>query len=285
MIGFDREKSLNYLLKREDIMNVSKAVELIKEALELLETPEKDKKETAKETTKKEVKKETAKKGKEFIIEVEDFGELNVYDQDLDTLKEIAEGIGLKPSKRKISAEELAEEIVNYLENQDEEDTEVDFAHGMSDEELKEALKNAGLSIRGKRQALADKYNDAIKEGLIVLKEDEEEEEEFEVSEERALAEDEVEKSELKLIKTKKTKISAMRDFVEPYVDDIDDLDDSEVQEEYINIKKAFVDDEGEIHEESDPYIRNGVDYCCGVELEVVDGVATCGICGEAYEE
>lgn len=53
-------------------------------------------------------------------------------------------------------------------------------------------------------------------------------------------------------------------------------------------VKMALlVDDEGEFHEEGeDPYTINGVPYCCGAKLEVLeDGGYKCNVCGAEYDD
>lgn len=54
----------------------------------------------------------------------------------------------------------------------------------------------------------------------------------------------------------------------------------------YIEVKKRFVDDEGETHKSEEPYELNGKDVCCGRVLKhnKKSGKYICEVCGAEYE-
>ena len=111
--------------------------------------------------------------------------------------------------------------------------------------------------------------------------------EDFEASPERLEAEDEIEAQIRQQIKTKKLKTPAMKKAMAEYAEGNPDCEDcsncstEELTACYIQMKQSFVDDEGEVHEESEPYVRNGVDFCCGAPLQEDN---SCAICGEEYD-
>ena len=65
-----------------------------------------------------------------------------------------------------------------------------------------------------------------------------------------------------------------------------DEYTDNELIKFYIEMLKRTVDDEGETHEQSDPYELNGEDVCCGHTLSYSKKTKKyiCEICGEEYE-
>lgn len=73
--------------------------------------------------------------------------------------------------------------------------------------------------------------------------------------------------------------------------DDIELLGEDYSEEElvafYIEMKKRFVDDEGNVCEPSDPYEIGEDNFCCGHQLQYdkKHKKYTCPVCGEEYEE
>jgi hypothetical protein len=109
--------------------------------------------------------------------------------------------------------------------------------------------------------------------------------EEFEASQERLDKEGEIEDKIRAQYKAKKLKDATIKKFLEAYNDGEEvDLDKEEALDRYVEIKTAFVDDDAEVHEGEDCYIRNGEYFCCGKQLEEVDGAPYCTVCGTTYE-
>lgn len=85
------------------------------------------------------------------------------------------------------------------------------------------------------------------------------------------------------------------RDTITDYISDIltedefegySDFDDDELIKLYLEIKKRFVDNEGEIHEPNDPYELGEDNFCCGHPLKYDKKNKTyiCEVCGQDYE-
>lgn len=66
-----------------------------------------------------------------------------------------------------------------------------------------------------------------------------------------------------------------------------EDYDEEELFAFYIEVKKRFVDNEGNILEPGDPYEIGEHDFCCGHELnyDKKNKKYVCEVCGEEYEE
>ena len=66
-----------------------------------------------------------------------------------------------------------------------------------------------------------------------------------------------------------------------------EDYDEEELFAFYIEVKKRFVDNEGNIIEPGDPYEIGEHDFCCGHELnyDKKNKKYVCEVCGEEYEE
>ena len=85
------------------------------------------------------------------------------------------------------------------------------------------------------------------------------------------------------------------RDTITDFISDIltedefegySDFDDDELIKLYLELKKRFVDDEGEIHEPNDPYELGEDNFCCGHPLKYDKKNKTyiCEVCGQDYE-
>lgn len=120
--------------------------------------------------------------------------------------------------------------------------------------------------------------------------EDAEEVDEYDASEERIAAENKVE-DDIRKNFPKKLKVSNIKKFLKTYYDgdaemaDLDEFEDEQLLEMYIEIQSALVDDEGEVHAMEEAYYRNDKVFCCGkevVEMENTDNVY-CEICGNEY--
>lgn len=168
----------------------------------------------------------------------------------------------------------------------------------MTIEELADILAEHDLSTKGKKQALIDRIVKAVEEGEIELsdeagatkEEDGEEEDEEESSHpERDAKEEEVEAEIRKQYKAKKLKDTEIGKFIKNYLDGdpkAKGMSKEDNLEMYIEIKKALVDDDGNVTGLEEPYERDGEYHCCGRELKTLDsGSPYCEICGTEYQE
>lgn len=192
-------------------------------------------------------------------------------------------------------------------EDSDEDDEKYaqvkEYVENASDEEIKETLKELGLSTKGKREALIEKLYQAVKDGLFEFAEDDE------FAEDTEDVEESEEESEELLDDMTPERAEGVEELQEKVYADFESgdltrkdmttylkqvgvavtkkVDDEDVLEMYINKLALLVDDEGEFHEEGeDPYTVNGVPYCCGAKLEVLeDGGYKCNVCGAEYDD
>jgi len=199
------------------------------------------------------------------------------------------------------------EEENEESEEESEEDEDIAEAYGLNDlsnDELVEILESAGLSVKGKRQALIDRIVEAVVNGDIELATEDEEEENGEDEEKDndeedsendpiAKREKEVAAKVRKDIESGKLKLSAIKEFMTNYYEGDPDCADcpkkcgkDTLVDCYVEIMKAMVDDEGEVNEFETPYVRDGENYCCGKPLEELDnGNLLCTVCGSEYED
>lgn len=170
----------------------------------------------------------------------------------------------------------------------------------MSDDDIREVLKDAGLSDKGKHEALIDKLVSAIDDGIIQLEDEEDDEpapaeveaEEEEESDEPAITPERARGIE-KLMEEvdeqfKDGSLTAgdIREFLDQFGDVTIPKKASadKLLELYKENVSMLVDDEGNVCEEG-AYFINNVPYCCGRPLNVADdNTATCSVCGETYE-
>lgn len=192
----------------------------------------------------------------------------------------------------------------------------------METEEIADLLVEAGISAKGKRQALINKLIKAVQDGAIAINgegENEEEPEDDDYEDEDVEDEDEdvedegdeedvndlsnpnikpARKKALKALKSmleKKyndgklkavTMKKALKAYYDESADEIDDMDNDELFDAYLQLKMLFIDDEGDEVEEGAPYTLNGEPYCCGQPLQYneEDDTFICEICGGEYE-
>lgn len=287
--------------------------------------------------------KETVKKEAEPVEIEEEISEVDLGSMKLKELREYAEELGLNSKGKRAEVEERIQEFLNSEESEeedldeepedddveesegveeesDEDDSEEDeeedsdeddekyaqikeYVENASDEEIKETLKELGLSTKGKREALIEKLYQAVKDGLFEFAEEDEESEDVEDVEESE------EESEELLDDMTPERAEGVEELQEKVYADFESgdltrkdmttylkqvgvavtkkVDDEDVLEMYINKLALLVDDEGEFHEEGeDPYTVNGVPYCCGAKLEVLeDGGYKCNVCGAEYDD
>ena len=188
-----------------------------------------------------------------------------------------------------ITEEEHHEEAP--VEDGEESDELFEVINAYSDADLKSVLKSAGIGTTGKHEALVDKVMRAINEGKISnpLEEansagDEENEIENELLEMFPIFSANYDKD-----KITPERAETLQNIQDEVVDSGEEYDESELDElltgflsdkydpdafsiegkiqVYAEIRKLFVDDDGEEHEDNDIYKLNGVNYCCGGQL------------------
>ena len=215
--------------------------------------------------------------------------------------------------------EDEIEEIEDEeTENEDEEVEEENIDHknlyesvvkdleDYTDEELADILAEVGLSPKGKRQALLSKIVQAIEDGVLAWDEEESADEEYSGEEqERALLEKEddtteeeydfvtearksacmdLEKSIRKDFKTKKLSHKDIIKFLKGIDEEFVSGGAESDLEDYIYVQFNLVDEDGELHEMSDPYYIGESVCCCGQELSELEADEfVCEICGESY--
>lgn len=249
----------------------------------------------------------------DIIIEIEDT-EYNLSKMSAKEIKEFAKemfDVKLTGTKKDKLLEDLLEVVTDVDDTEIEEDdvdaTEVEEEENviekygideLDDEELKDILKDADLSTKGKRQSLLDRIAEAIENGEIEVEEDGDEEisDEVEEVEER---DENVVKAENKLaekikkdISSGKVKQAKIKEFLKSYYDgdaecsDCSGCSKDEMINCFIEINKKLVDDDGAAHAVEEPYVRDGENYCCGKPLVTLDnGNLYCEPCGTEYEE
>ena len=169
----------------------------------------------------------------------------------------------------------------------------------MSDDDIREVLRDAGLSDKGKHEALIDKLVSAIDDGIIQLEdeeddepapaeeaEEEEESDEPAITPERAKGIEKLMKEVDEQFKDGSLTASDIREFLDQFGDVTIPKKASadKLLELYKENVSMLVDDEGNVCEEG-AYFINNVPYCCGRPLNVADdNTATCSVCGETYE-
>ena len=240
--------------------------------------------------------------------------------------KKPARGVASMKAKRKAEEEEESEE--NDSESEEEDATivrntekEVERAikeQELTDDDLRDILKDLGLSTKGGHEVLVSKLADAVDAGELSLDDDdeveeetdeaedeaeetesekedvedeeeeesEEEDEEAEITAERKQAVDDFTAETTEAFENEELSVEDMRDFIKDFGEKISKkASDEEVLAKYIECASMLIDDEGNTVEEG-AYMLNGVPFCCGHALEISkDGTSgKCSICGEEYE-
>lgn len=293
------------------------------------------KKEVKKEKPSKEVD-DVVESDEDVAVEETDISEVDLGSMKLKELREYAEELGLNSKGKRAEVEERIQEFLNSEDSEEDLDEEVEnveeddveeveeddseegeeedseddekyaqvkeYVENASDEEIKETLKELGLSTKGKREALIEKLYQAVKDGLFEFAEEDENVEDVEdESEDEESEEYDSEDTEERIQGIEELEEKVHADFesgdltrkdMATYLKQVGvavtkKVDDEDVLEMYINKLALLVDDEGEFHEEGeDPYTVNGVPYCCGAKLEVLeDGGYKCSVCGAEYDD
>ena len=236
--------------------------------------------------------------------------------------KKPARGVASMKAKKK--TEEVEEEEESEEDDSEEENTtikEVERAikeQELTDDDLRDILKDLGLSTKGGHEVLVSKLADAVDAGELSLDDDdeveeetdeaedeaeetesekeyvedeeeeesEEEDEEAEITDERKQAVDDFTAETTEAFENEELSVEDMRDFIKDFGEKISKkASDEEVLAKYIECASMLIDDEGNTFEEG-AYMLNGVPFCCGHALEISeDGTSgKCSICGEEYE-
>lgn len=269
----------------------------------------------------------------DVAVEETEISEVDLGSMKLKELREYAEELGINSKGKRAELEERIQEFLNSEESEEEDlDEEVEddveefeesdesdededsedeegseddekyaqvkeYVENASDEEIKETLKELGLSTKGKREALIEKLYQAVKDGLFEFAEDDEDVEDVEEESEELL--DDMTPERAEGVEELQEKVYAdfesgdlTRKDMTTYLKQVGvavtkKVDDEDVLEMYLNKLALLVDDGGEFHEEGeDPYTVNGVPYCCGAKLEVLeDGGYKCNVCGAEYDD
>ena len=227
------------------------------------------------------------------------------------------------PAKRVAIPKEEDEEVEDDDDDEDDVDdidevtqNVLDIVEDMETSEIADILSDAGLSPKGKRQALIDKVIKAVKDGTISIddeddgedaEEDEDTAEDTEdeaedfgpndfdnpnMTDERREALEALDGQLRKDFKAKKLKLATMKKELKAFYDGDDEaleaiaeMKSDEILDNYIDMKQLFIDDDGEENETESPYSVNGEYYCCGMPLTYNedDNTFICEVCGSEY--
>ena len=229
-----------------------------------------------------------------------------------------ARGVASMKAKK---AEEAEKEVESEEEDDDDSEDEnttikeVESAikeQELTDDDLRDILKDLGLSTKGGHEVLVSKLADAVDAGELSLDDDEvedeaeeteseeedvtddgnaeedaeESDEETEITAERKQAIDKFNAETTEAFENEEISVEDMRDFIKDFGEKVSKKDsDKEVLAKYIECASMLIDDEGNTVEEG-AYMLNGVPFCCGHALEISEDETSgkCSICGEEYE-
>ena len=227
--------------------------------------------------------------------------------------KKPARGVASMEAKKK--TEEVEEEEEDDSEEENTTAKEVERAieeQELTDDDLRDILKDLGLSTKGGHEVLVSKLADAVDAGELSLDDDEveeeadeaedvaeeedvsdeeeedaeEDDEETEITAERKQAIDDFTAETTEAFENEELSVEDMRDFIKDFGEKISKkASDKEVLDKYIECASMLIDDEGNTVEEG-AYMLNGVPFCCGHALEISEDETSgkCSICGEEYE-
>lgn len=231
--------------------------------------------------------------------------------------KKPARGVASLKAKRKVEEEEESEEDDSESEEENTTIKEVERAikeQELTDDDLRDILKDLGLSTKGGHEVLVSKLADAVDAGELSLDDDdeveegtdeakdeaeetesekedveddaEEDDEETGITAERKQAVDDFTAETTEAFENEELSVEDMRDFIKDFGEKISKkASDKEVLAKYIECASMLIDDEGNTVEEG-AYMLNGVPFCCGHALEISEDETSgkCSICGEEYE-
>lgn len=221
-------------------------------------------------------------------------------------------------SDEEVTSSEEEIEDAEFSEEEEDEDNEEEkdslaeqieqATKDMTVEELADLLVSYKLPAKGKRQALIDAIIKGVEDGIIEFNTgddvDEEEDEEEEEIDDAETVEEEVDEEvddspRGKAVQDLKDSIEA--EFEEGSISRKDlityinkrmgtknrmkTVDDADLLAKYCELQATLIDDEGDLHEEKEPYVLNGEYHCCGEALQKdEDGDLVCPICGTCYD-
>lgn len=223
---------------------------------------------------------------------------------------------GLKKSAKTEEPEEEAEDEVDeeYIQMATE------ATEDMSAKEIIEYLAECGVEATGKKSDVVKILAKAIADGVVLIEDDDEEDEAEEsaedegeafseesyfpeydpegvnnpdnMTEERAEAVKTMMADILESVENESLTEEDIQTFVETFAseDEIEALGEEYTFEDlvalYCEVKKRFIDDEGEEHEAEEPYEIGEENFCCGRKLkyEKKSKKFICEVCGEEYE-
>ena len=232
--------------------------------------------------------------------------------------KKPARGVASMKANRKAEEEEESEEDDSESEEENTTIKEVERAikeQELTDDDLRDILKDLGLSTKGGHEVLVSKLADAVDAGELSLDDDdeveegtdeaeetesekedvedeeeeeesEEDDEETEITAERKQAVEDFTAETTEAFENEELSVEDMRDFIKDFGEKISKkASDKEVLAKYIECASMLIDDEGNTVEEG-AYMLNGVPFCCGHALEISEDETSgkCSICGEEYE-
>lgn len=224
--------------------------------------------------------------------------EVEGSDEDTSSEEEIEDAEFSEDDEDEDSDEEEEESLAEQVEQ---------ATKDMTVEELADLLVSYKLPAKGKRQALIDAIIKGVEDGIIEFNTgddvDDEEEEEEETDEETT--EEEVDEEEVDDSPRGKA-VQELTDSIEAEFEEgsisrkdlityinkrmgtknrMKTVDDADLLAKYCELQATLIDDEGDLHEEKEPYVLNDEYHCCGEVLEKdEDGDLVCPICGTCYD-
>ena len=274
----------------------------------------------------KKAEKKVEEKKEEVDVDSMDYRQLKAYASEIGVKAKGTKGQLLKAVKDFLANgyEEAEEEATEEAEEESEEDDseeenttikEVERAieeQELTDDDLRDILKDLGLSTKGGHEVLVSKLTDAVDAGELSLDDDEvegeaeeteseeedvtddenaeedaeESNEETEITTERKQAIDDFTAETTEAFENEEISVEDMRDFIKDFGEKISKkASDEEVLAKYSECASMLIDDEGNTVEEG-AYMLNGVPFCCGHALEISEDETSgkCSICGEEYE-
>lgn len=198
-------------------------------------------------------------------------------------------------SEEEIEDAEFSEEDEDEDEDEDNEEEEDSLAEqieqatkDMTVEELADLLVSYKLPAKGKRQALIDAIIKGVEDGIIEFNTGDDVDEEEVDDSPRGKAVQDLKDS----IEAEFEEGSISRKDLITYINKrmgtknrMKTVDDADLLAKYCELQATLIDDEGDLHEEKEPYVLNGEYHCCGEALQKdEDGDLVCPICGTCYD-
>ena len=312
-------EGINALIEIE----VENAIPVSEEPKQEEEKPKKSKVTSLAEKRAEKKVEEKEESAEEVDVDSMDYRQLKAYASEIGVEAKGTKGQLLKAVKDFLAngSEEATEEVEE--DDSEEENTtikEVERAieeQELTDDDLRDILKDLGLSTKGGHEVLVSKLADAVDAGELSLDDDEvedeadeaeeseseeentdedaeedaeesddEDDEESEITAERKQAIDDFTAETTEAFGNEEISVEDMRDFIKDFGEKISKkASDEEVLAKYIECASMLIDDDGNTVEEG-AYMLNGVPFCCGHALEISEDETSgkCLICGEEYE-